>query len=285
MNGVPPRAGPAANGIAEAVVGPAGVAGTDVAPILEFDRVTIGFGGVVALDGVSFVVEPGHIVGLIGPNGAGKTTLFNCVSRLYTPDSGDIRFLGASLLQHPAHRIAGLGITRTFQNLALFGSMSVFDNVRVGAHPRGGGSFVADAMWLPRQRWRQVEEDATVRELIGGLNLAEVAHRRVSELPVGTQKRVELARALAAGPRLLLLDEPAGGLDHMEVEGLVDLVRQIRDRHAVTILLVEHHMNLVMTVADRVVALEFGRKIAEGTPDEVRNHPEVVRAYLGSARR
>jgi len=241
------------------------------------------FGGIVALDGVSFDVEAGHIVGLIGPNGAGKTTLFNCLSGLYECQRGDIFFGAHSLARAPRHRIAALGIGRTFQNLALFRTMTVLENVMVGRHSRTRTGFFRNALRTPgvRDEERETEEKAT--ELVRLLGLETVARARVSDLPFGTQKRVELARALAAEPKLLLLDEPASGLNHEEVGALGALIRSIRSRLRLTVLLVEHHMSLVMSVSDRVVALNFGRKIAEGTPAEVRAHPELIKAYLGVA--
>jgi branched-chain amino acid transport system ATP-binding protein len=251
-------------------------------PLLRVEDVAVRFGGIVALDGVSFDVAPGQIVGLIGPNGAGKTTLFNCVSRLYECDRGDIAFGGASLLAQPRHRIAGLGIGRTFQNLALFRSMNVLDNVMVGHHSRTGSGFFANALRLPVA----ARDDRAARDkalsLIAALGLEAHAATRVSDLPFGTQKRVELARALAAEPSLLLLDEPASGLNHEEVGALGALVQELRRRFALTVLLVEHHMGLVMRISDRVVALNFGRLVAHGSPDEVQRHPDVVRAYLGT---
>src|SRR5688500_4506863 len=252
-------------------------------PLLRVQDVAVRFGGIVALDGISFDVARGQIVGLIGLNGAGKTTLFNCVSRLYECDQGDIRFDGASLLSVPRHGIAALGIGRTFQNLALFRTMSVLDNVMVGHHCRTRGGFFANALRLPRARRDDQVIAEKARALVGALGLERVASARVADLPFGTQKRVELARALAAEPKLLLLDEPASGLNHEEVSQLGALIRDLRERFRLTVLLVEHHMSLVMSISERVVALNFGRLVAQGTPAEVREHPELVKAYLGTA--
>ena len=230
--------------------------------LLTVENVTRRFGGIVALDDVSFDVGVGEIVGLIGPNGAGKTTAFNVITRLYRPDEGRVAFDGTDLLGTPLHRIVTLGIARTFQNLALFSTMTVLENVLVGAHARGDRSRAAD--------------------VIGYLGLGSVAHTPVASLPYGTQKRVETARALVSHPRLLLLDEPAGGLNHEEVERLGELVRRMREDFDLTLLLVEHHMNFVMGVSDRVHVLSFGRMIASGSPEEVQRDTQVIEAYLGS---
>ncbi|MDM0043271.1 ABC transporter ATP-binding protein [Variovorax dokdonensis] len=251
------------------------------ADLLNVEGVTVRFGGITALDHVSFAVPAGRIVGLIGPNGAGKTTLFNCLSRLYQFSEGDILFEGRSLQQTPAHGIASLGIGRTFQNLALFRTMSVRQNIMLGGHCRTRSGFLSNALRLP---WVGREEAGLAErtdELVHLLDLESVAQTRVMDLPFGTQKRVELGRALASQPKLLLLDEPAGGLNHEEVEALMELLRAIRERLQLTMLLVEHHMNLVMRVSDQVVALDFGRVIADGTPAEVQANETVVQAYLG----
>jgi len=249
-------------------------------PILELDDLSVQFGGVVALRDITYQVPGGIIQSIIGPNGAGKTTLFNCISGLLAPGTGSIRFRRQHIDGWAPHRIAALGLSRTFQQVALFAHMSVLENVMVGRHPRSRSGFLATGLRLPGMRREERELRERARSILDFVGLGDLAAAAAGTLPLGQQKILEIARALATEPRLLLLDEPAGGLNTRETEQLGELIQRIRGRDT-TVILVEHDMNLVMDISDRILVLYFGHPLASGTPSAIKDNPEVIQAYLG----
>jgi branched-chain amino acid transport system ATP-binding protein len=249
---------------------------------LVVDNLSIAFGGLTALDSVGFAVDEGEIFALIGPNGAGKTTVFNVLSGLYRPSAGRVTLDDVDLTRLAPHEIARHGVGRTFQNTEVFRALSALDNVLIGAHLRLRSRLLAAACGWPGVRREETQTAQQARALLERVGLGDVADVEAGSLPLGSQKRLEIARALAGDPRVLLLDEPAGGLNTTETQALMDLIRGVRDERRLTILVVEHDMNLVLTISDRVVVLDHGRVIASGPPAAVAADPAVIDAYLGT---
>ena len=252
--------------------------------LLNLQNLHLSFSGIKALRGVSLHVKQGQIVALIGPNGAGKTSLFNCISGIYKPQKGELTFAGNSIRNCAPDRIAGLGVARTFQNLALFEHLTVLDNLLLGRHPLYQSNWLLDLLWAPNSKREEVRHRSKVEEIIDFLDLEMYRKMPVGILPYGVLKRVELGRALCMDPKLLLLDEPAAGLNHEATEDMARYILDIKEDLGVSQLLIEHDLRMVLDLADHVVVLDFGEKIAAGTPEEVRNHPEVIRAYTGGER-
>jgi branched-chain amino acid transport system ATP-binding protein len=256
---------------------------TEPVALLAFEDVLLHFGGVAALDGVSFEVRPGELFAVIGPNGAGKTSIFNCINGVYRPQEGSIRLGDEQLLGRSPSAIAALGVARTFQNLGLFSHLTVIDNLMLGRHHLMRTGFLSGAVWWGRAKREEVEHRAQVEEIIDLLEMEAHRHRPAGLLPYGLQKRLELGRALAMEPRLLLLDEPVAGMNLEETEDMARYVLEVRERLDLAMILVEHEMQMVMDLADRVMALDFGRAIATGVPDEIQADERVIEAYLGGA--
>ena len=251
-------------------------------PLLEFSKVTLRFAGLTALSDISLAAQPGELLAVIGPNGAGKTSLFNCISGVYRPQEGEVRLAGESVLNQAPHDIAARGVARMFQNLALFDNLTTLQNLLVGAHHNFRSRWWQDLLWTGRTRAEEIRAREIAEEVMDFLDLAAWREHPVGLLPYGVRKRIELGRALAMKPRLLLLDEPAAGLNREEKEELATYMIDIRRELGITQILIEHELGFVMDLADRIAVLDFGRKLAEGTPEAVRKDPKVLAAYLGN---
>jgi branched-chain amino acid transport system ATP-binding protein len=250
---------------------------------LSIENLTISFGGVMAVLDVSLEVNEGEILSVIGPNGAGKTTIFNCISRLYKPDEGQINFAGQDILKLKAHKISSLGIARTFQNIELFTNMTLIENILLGRHIFRRTGLFSQALFYGKARREEIDHRKKAEEVIDFLDLQAHRNKRIGSLPYGVQKLVELGRALALEPRILLMDEVSSGMNLEETQDLMIWIKDIREDLGITLVLVEHDMRLVMEVSDRIVVIDYGRKIAEGSPQEIQSNPEVIRAYLGDS--